>query len=98
MGRRAGAAAADYEGWKRTFGNTADECARDGLDFYPMVAEPSGGWGPTAVGVFRRLVRCSEASSDVERSQLALRVRQRFSILVRKHAALAVLARGYGTG
>ena len=48
-----GAAARAYEQTKRSFLNTADDCQRQGFSFIPVVAEPSAGWGPSALWVFK---------------------------------------------
>eukprot|EP00666_Eupelagonemidae_sp_cell4sb_P017803 gene17803-biopygen14975 len=88
-----GLAAADYEGFKRTFGDTADECARDGITFVPMIFEPSGGCGPSARDVFHRLARGGSAGADVQPAVFALQHRQKWSVLVRQLHARAVLRR-----
>eukprot|EP00666_Eupelagonemidae_sp_cell4sb_P003729 gene3729-biopygen36203 len=88
-----GLAAADYEGFKRTFGDTADECARDGVTFVPMIFEPSGGCGPSAREVFHRLARGGSAGADIEPAVFALQHRQKWSVLVRQLHARAVLRR-----
>ena len=45
------------EHFKRSFLDTAADCQRQGISFIPIVGEPSGGWGPSAVCVFKSLAR-----------------------------------------
>ena len=94
--REGGFAAADYEGFKRTFKDTAQQCEREGITFVPMVFEPSGACGPTARAVFRKLVRSGWNPDRESRSQLAQRVRQKWCVLVRRQAARTVLRRMAG--
>eukprot|EP00666_Eupelagonemidae_sp_cell4sb_P017976 gene17976-biopygen815 len=92
-----GIAAADYEGFKRTFRDTADECARDGISFIPIGFEPSGGCGPSATDVSRRLTRGGSAGAGTDPAAFALRHRQKWSVLVRRLAARRVLRRLQGS-
>ena len=46
--QRSGAAAEEYEQYKRSYLNTAAECESQGIAFVPLVGEPTGGWGPSA--------------------------------------------------
>eukprot|EP00660_Eupelagonema_oceanica_P004843 gene4843-biopygen34984 len=87
-----GAAARLAEAWKRTHRDTAAQCAREGMNFYPMAFEPSGACGPTADAVFLRLTALASAD-PVDRAALALRRRQRWCVMVRREAARAVLRR-----
>eukprot|EP00660_Eupelagonema_oceanica_P001521 gene1521-biopygen26461 len=88
-----GAAAADYEGFTRTFKGTADQCALEGITFIPMIFEPSGGWGPSAADVFRRLIRVGDSALGEDRSRRATQHRQKWCVLVRRLAARRVLRR-----
>ena len=48
----AGAAAAVYEAHRRAYLNTAEDCVAQGIAFIPMVGEPFGGWGTSAICTF----------------------------------------------
>ena len=71
------------------------------MNFYPMVVEPSGGWGPTALRVFRKLARGGGSRGggvgplDLADGELSLhlRMRQRFCVLVRRQCARGFLRR-----
>eukprot|EP00661_Eupelagonemidae_sp_cell13_P012830 gene12830-biopygen19983 len=91
--RQGGYAAADYEGFKRTFHDTAEQCEREGITFLPMVFEPSGACGPTAREVFRRLLRHGSPPADEQPSAFAQRLRQKWCVHVRRQAARTVLRR-----
>ena len=90
---RPGAAATAYEQFKRTYLNTALDCQRQGISFIPLVAEPSGGWGPSAQCVFKAIARAistlSGRSSGVELREH----RQAFCVLLRQANARAIFSR-----
>ena len=49
-------AAAQYESRKRSHQNTEAQCRGQGIQFVPLVVEArGGGWGPTAMAVWRKL-------------------------------------------
>ena len=43
--------------WKRTYLQTEEECRQQGVQFVPLVAETSGGWGASAFATFRRMAK-----------------------------------------
>ena len=55
-----GRAAQEYEVVKRTHLDTDAQCRQQGMLFIPLVAEPSGGWGPNGADTLRRLARASD--------------------------------------
>ena len=52
-----GAAAEAYERQKRSYLNTAEDCATQGFQFRTIVGEPSGGWGPSAMCTFKAIAK-----------------------------------------
>ena len=63
------------------------------MQFVPMVAEPSGGWGPSGLAVLRRLAQASESRRGMKRgTQLQMWLR-RLSVSIRQANAKAVLRR-----
>lgn len=61
---RAGAAAEAYEAYKRNFLDTEAVCRAQGIAFVPLVAETSGGWGPSAICTFKRLAKATAIRTD----------------------------------
>ena len=91
--REVGQAAAAYEDVKRSHLNTAQSCAAQGLTFVPLVAEPSGGWGPSGVTALRRLARAVELRTGEHRAAVGARFFQQLSVAVRRASARAILRR-----
>ena len=56
-----GATAEAYERHKRAYPDTAEDYATQGLHFRPIVGEPSGGWGPSAMCLFRAVAKAQAA-------------------------------------
>ena len=52
-----GASARAYEQVKRMYLNTAEDCQCQGFSFIPVVGEPSRGWGPSALWVFKTIAK-----------------------------------------
>ena len=52
-----------YEQTKRRHLDTALQCANQGITFVPMVAEPTGAWGPVALKTFAALSKTAAAES-----------------------------------
>ena len=92
---RCGAAAEAYEMYKRAYKDTAADCASQGLSFIPMVAEPSGGWGPSACCTLKALARAAAARSHsgAEPSAVLAEHQQRLCTVIRRATARAVLRR-----
>ena len=93
--RETGHAAAAYEERKRSFLQTEEECRQQGILFVPLVAESSGGWGPTALAVFRKLAKRSagRAGLDTPAAAILPRFLERLSVSIRGAKARAVLRR-----
>ena len=89
-----GAAAQAYEGRKRVHLNTAQDCATQGLAFVPIVGEPSGGWGPSAMCTFKAFARAQSVVTGQDAAQILAAELQRLCTVVRRANARAVLSRG----
>jgi hypothetical protein len=59
----------------------------------PLVAEPSGGWGPTGVDTLRRLARAAALRTGEQTGSVKSRFFQQLAISLRRAAARAVLRR-----
>ena len=88
-----GAAATAYESTKRSHLDTAADCEHQGFAFVPVVGEPSGGWGPSALCVFKSLARAAAVRSGRDESTIFRTYLQRLCASVRKARARAVLRR-----
>jgi hypothetical protein len=90
-----GAAAAAYEAFKRNHLNTAAECASQGLSFIPMIAEPSGGWGPSGICTLKAFARAAaiHSTSGAEPSAILAERLQRLCAAIRRASARAILRR-----
>ena len=94
--RRSGAAAEAYEQYKRDFLGTAAECQRQGLSFIPMIAEPSGGWGPSGLCTLKALSRAAVARTNEEPSRFHAEQLQSLCTVIRRGHARAVMRRDPG--
>ena len=94
--RMAGAAAVQYEGVKRTFLNTADVCAAQGIKFVPMVAETSGGWGPSGLKTISKLAKRTTLITEQSASLVFSHLLESFCVASRRANARAVLKRSQG--
>jgi len=92
---RPGAAAEAYEMYKRSYKDTAADCLSQGISFIPMVAEPSGGWGPSAACTLKALSRAAAARSHsgAEPSAILAEHLQCLCAAIRRATARAVLRR-----
>ena len=88
-----GAAAIAYEAFKRDHLGTNADCVRQGLSFIPMVAEPSGGWGPTALATFLLMARAASVRTGQPTSAVYRDYLQRMCVSIRRAGARAVLRR-----
>ena len=88
-----GKAAADYEVTKRQHLHTEDSCKAQGLLFVPMVAEPSGGWGPSGFHVLQQLAKTAESRRGLPKGSLLSLWLQKLSVSIRRAGARAVLRR-----
>ena len=89
----AGAAAKWYEGHKRNYQDTQLQCEAQGVTFLPVVAERSGGWGPTGLKVLRKVAKAAAARTASEPGVLLSQYLQGLSVSIRRSAARAVLKR-----
>ena len=90
----AGVAASHYEAHKRNFLNTASECQQQRVNFFPMVAESTGGWGPEGLKTLRRLAKVSAARTGSEDCLVLGQMLQSLCVAIRSAKARAVLRRG----
>ena len=95
-GTRAGAAAESYEAYKRMYLQTAEDCASSGMAFVPMVAETSGGWGPSAMCTLKAFARAAAIRSDSEPGVVLAERLQHLCTAIRRANARAVLRRASG--
>ena len=89
----AGAAAEAYERYKREYLHTANDCEAQGHQFRPIVGEPSGGWGPSAMCTFKAIAKARSAGSQEEASSSLAAELQHLCTAVRRANARAVLSR-----
>ena len=83
-----------YEHRKKTFLDTAEQCASEGITFLPLVMEAhSGAWGPTATKVLLRLGKSVSVVSGESTALEALRARQNLGLVLQRETARAVLRR-----
>ena len=88
-----GKAVQAYEHTKRQHLHTEAMCKQQGLVFLPLVAEPSGGWGPTAVMVLKRMARAAEHRRGLPKGCLFRSWLQRLSVALRTADSMAALRR-----
>jgi len=97
-----GAAAKMYEQTKRTHLNTEGLCAAQGIQFVPLVAETSGGWGPSAHKVFQQLARLKGSKTSQDHGKILTQLLEVLCVAIRSANARAVLRRSVaedgGTG
>ena len=89
------AAASDYEGTKRSFLNTEQECSLVGLRFLPVVGETTGAWGSVASTLFAQLARAAATETGAPVAKLHSELLQGLSVRVRRARARAVLKRAF---
>ena len=94
-----GAAAAAYESYKRQYLNTATDCEAQGFEFRPIVGEPSGGWGPSAICTFKAIAKAhaQAVGSDEDAGRTLTNELQHLCTAVRRANARAVLCRSCTT-
>ena len=91
-----GAAAAAYEAFKRSHLNTAADCQAQGMAFIPMIAEPSGGWGASAICTLKAISLAAATRSDRTSDSIMSEQLQLLSASIRRSKARAVLRRDAG--
>ena len=83
-----------YEDRKRSHLQTAQQCADQGIQFLPLVAEAcGGGWGPVAVRTWRRLGALIAGRTGEPVSMVVERLHQALSVALQRENARAVLCR-----
>ena len=92
-----GAAAEAYKHFKRSFLNTAADCQRQGISFIPIVGEPSGGWGPSALCVFKALARSIANTTGRDVAEVLKEHRQALGVFLRQANARALFRRDPGS-
>ena len=92
------AAAEACESYKREYLGTAADCQSQGLSFIPMVAEPSGGWGPSGACTLKALSKAAavRSTSGAEPSAVLAEHLQRLCAAIRRASARAILRRDGG--
>ena len=91
--QRSGAAAEEYEQHKRLYLNTASDCEAQGIAFVPLVGEPSGGWGPSALCALKSLAKATSSRTGVDSSKIHAENLQLLSCSIRRSRARAVFRR-----
>ena len=91
-----GAAAKAYEARKRQHLNTEALCAQQGIQFLPIVAECTGGWGEDSLKSLRHLARASADRRGRDQKQVLTELLQSLCIIIRSAKARAVLRRAPG--
>ena len=91
-----GSAAAAHEAFKQEHFNTAADCQAQGIAFIPTIAEPSGGWGKSAICTLKAISRAAAARSDRSPDHILSEQLQLLSAGIRHAKARAVLRRDAG--
>ena len=82
-----------YECTKRNHLDTASLCRNQGITFVPMVAEPTGAWGPIALKTFAALAKTSAAESGNTPKVSLSQLLEHLCVIIRRSGAQAVLRR-----
>ena len=90
---QASSAAKWYDEFKRGYLDTEAQCLAQGVEFLPLVAESSSGWGVSALKCFRKVVKMTEDSGAVDAETSLGWLLQGLSVTMRSIAARAVLKR-----
>ena len=72
---------------------TEAECTAQGIQFVPVVAETSGGWGPTGVDTLQRLAKAKARRTGEETGKVLSQFLEVLSVAIRAANAKAVLRR-----
>ena len=94
--QRSGAAAEQYEQHKRLYLNTAADCEAQGIAFVPLVGEPTGGWGPSALSVLKGLARTISSRTGRKSGEIHAEHLQQLCCSIRRSRARAVFRRDLG--
>ena len=88
-----GYAAESYEVKKRLHLQTEQQCTDQGIHFVPLVAERSGGWGPTALTTFVKLARAISQRTGEGKNKILAHHLEELSVRIRRSKARATLKR-----
>ena len=94
--QKSGAAATQYEVFKRQYLDTANVCASQGITFIPLVAEVTGGWGPTGLKTVSKLANRTARISEQSASMVFAHLLESLCVAIRRANAQAVLKRSQG--
>ena len=83
-----------YEDVKRLYLDTAAQCSAQGLQFVPLVVEAhGGGWGPSAVTLWKKLAKEYASASGIHNSVACSEIAQRLSTTLQRECARAISRR-----
>ena len=85
------AAATQYEGFKRQYLDTANTCSSQGITFIPLVAEVTGGWGPTGLKTISKLANRTAHTTEQSTSMVFTHLLESLCVAIRRANAQAVL-------
>jgi hypothetical protein len=91
--RSGGAAANQYEITKKLHLNTENLCRDQGISFIPLVAETSGGWGPSGLKTITKLAKRMSLTSEQPASLMVSQLLESLCTAIRRANARAVLKR-----
>ena len=83
-----------YEEFKKTYKDTAQQCTTVGFTFCPMVLEAHGGaWAPSARRVWDSIARRASSAWNDGQESTSLKLAQRLSCSLHRESARAILRR-----
>ena len=88
-----GWAASEYDIKKRLHLGTEQQCIDQGIDFLPVVAERSGGWGKAALQTFSKLTKIAARCSVESSGEIFSSLLEKLSVAIRRAKARAILKR-----
>ena len=91
----ASSATSAYEAFKRSHHNTEADCAAEGLGFFPVVVESSGGgWGGSALKVFAEIAKSKSSVTGVSANKSLAELLQSLGVILHRENARAIMRRG----
>ena len=88
-----GLAASEYDVKKRLHLGTEQQCIDQGIDFLPVVAERSGGWGKSALQTFSKITKIAARCSVEPSGEIFSNLLEKLSVAIRRAKARAILKR-----
>ena len=77
--------------YRRKMTDSADDCAREGIEFFPLAAESLGGWHPVAVQQVDKLGVALARHNGEDEQVVVRQLWQRLAVLLQRgNAALLV--------